>query len=61
MPNRLIRLICEHPTPSGQDGEQVVFDVEPGNLIKAIARLKLLGWKEITVMEPSLKSISTND
>jgi hypothetical protein len=48
MPHQFVRLICEQPTPKGQDGQPVVFDLKPSKAVAKIAQLKLLGWKTIT-------------
>jgi hypothetical protein len=47
----LIRLICENPTPITQDGEQVVFDLDPSQVEAKIAQLKALGWQNLTVVK----------
>jgi hypothetical protein len=47
----LIRLICENPTPIMQDGEQVVFDLDPSEVKAKIAQLKALGWQNLTIIK----------
>jgi hypothetical protein len=48
---KLVRLICEQPTPTNQDGEPVVFDVSPREVSAKLAQLKALGWKTITQVD----------
>lgn len=57
----LVRLICEQPTPKGQDGEPVVFDLDPHMVNAKIKSLKAAGWEKITQVNLLPNCIAVND
>ena len=44
----LVRLICEGPTPPGQDGRPLVVDVPPWRVAFTVALLRVKGWRVVS-------------